>query len=147
MPDRKERDLWWAFFAGRPESEWNPPKKPKQPKPSRWQQRTQKQQQTNLQRAQEDISLPYDVGELYGADVAPDTGAPLPHVFPSPARESNQPGIQAHGAYHPPLSAASDPPTDAAAAMEDIIEVPLTCFPREPTPALLQHIDHVRRIP
>lgn len=26
MPDKKERDLWWAFLAGKPESEWNPPK-------------------------------------------------------------------------------------------------------------------------
>jgi len=34
MPDKRERDLWWAFIAGRPESDWNPPKKPKQtPKP------------------------------------------------------------------------------------------------------------------
>lgn len=31
-PDMKERDLWWAFLAGRPESEWNPPKKPKKQK-------------------------------------------------------------------------------------------------------------------
>lgn len=29
IPDRKERDHWWAFLNGRPESEWNPPKKPK----------------------------------------------------------------------------------------------------------------------
>jgi hypothetical protein len=30
MPDKRERDLWWAFIAGRPESDWNPPKKPRQ---------------------------------------------------------------------------------------------------------------------
>ncbi|KAK2466097.1 hypothetical protein APHAL10511_001739 [Amanita phalloides] len=29
MPDRKERDFWWAFISGKPESEWNPPKKPR----------------------------------------------------------------------------------------------------------------------
>ncbi|KAG0709817.1 survival motor neuron interacting protein 1-domain-containing protein [Suillus ampliporus] len=29
MPDKKERDLWWTFLAGSPESDWNPPKKPK----------------------------------------------------------------------------------------------------------------------
>ena len=29
MPDKKERDMWWAFLAGRPESDWNPPKKSK----------------------------------------------------------------------------------------------------------------------
>ncbi|KAF8631586.1 hypothetical protein AX15_002336 [Amanita polypyramis BW_CC] len=29
MPDKKERDLWWAFLSGKPEREWNPPRKPK----------------------------------------------------------------------------------------------------------------------
>ncbi|KAK0498566.1 hypothetical protein EDD18DRAFT_1308743 [Armillaria luteobubalina] len=29
MPDKKERDYWWAYLSGKPESEWNPPKKPK----------------------------------------------------------------------------------------------------------------------
>lgn len=30
MPDKKERDLWWAFLSGKPESVWNcPPRKSK----------------------------------------------------------------------------------------------------------------------
>ncbi|KAJ7590883.1 survival motor neuron interacting protein 1-domain-containing protein [Mycena floridula] len=29
MPDKNERDLWWAFLEGKPESEWNPPKQSK----------------------------------------------------------------------------------------------------------------------
>ena len=29
MPDKRERDCWWMFISGRPETEWNPPKKPK----------------------------------------------------------------------------------------------------------------------
>uniref|UniRef100_A0A0W0EZB3 Uncharacterized protein n=1 Tax=Moniliophthora roreri TaxID=221103 RepID=A0A0W0EZB3_MONRR len=29
MPDIQERTLWWEFLAGKPDSEWNPPKKPK----------------------------------------------------------------------------------------------------------------------
>ena len=33
MPDKKERDMWWAFLAGKPESDWNPPKKSKAKKP------------------------------------------------------------------------------------------------------------------
>ncbi|KAG7449008.1 uncharacterized protein BT62DRAFT_929006 [Guyanagaster necrorhizus] len=32
IPSKKERDFWWAFLSGKPESEWNPPKKPKQNK-------------------------------------------------------------------------------------------------------------------
>ncbi|KAG6812991.1 hypothetical protein H0H92_014922 [Tricholoma furcatifolium] len=30
LPDKKERDLWWGFLAGKPERDWNPPKQPKQ---------------------------------------------------------------------------------------------------------------------
>lgn len=29
IPDKMKRDCWWAFLAGRPESEWNPPKVPR----------------------------------------------------------------------------------------------------------------------
>lgn len=29
IPEKKDRDAWYAFLAGLPESEWNPPKKPK----------------------------------------------------------------------------------------------------------------------
>ncbi|KAL5530010.1 hypothetical protein ACEPAF_6267 [Sanghuangporus sanghuang] len=32
MPEKKERDKWWAFINGRPEHEWNPPKSPKKPR-------------------------------------------------------------------------------------------------------------------
>lgn len=32
MPGKKERDHWWAFLAGKPDSEWNPP--PRRNKPS-----------------------------------------------------------------------------------------------------------------
>ncbi|TDL29868.1 hypothetical protein BD410DRAFT_849973 [Rickenella mellea] len=35
MPERKERDNWWAFISGKPESDWNPPKKPKKFWPER----------------------------------------------------------------------------------------------------------------
>ncbi|THH12227.1 hypothetical protein EW145_g100 [Phellinidium pouzarii] len=31
MPEKKERDNWWAFINGRPECEWNPPKKHRKP--------------------------------------------------------------------------------------------------------------------
>lgn len=36
MPEKKERDSWWAFINGRPEREWNPPKKPKKSKQDYW---------------------------------------------------------------------------------------------------------------
>lgn len=34
MPDKKERDHWWDFLAGKPETYWNPPKKAKPQHPS-----------------------------------------------------------------------------------------------------------------
>lgn len=30
IPDKRDRDLWWSFLAGRPDSEWNLSKKSKQ---------------------------------------------------------------------------------------------------------------------
>jgi hypothetical protein len=29
MPDKKEQDMWWAYLAEKPESEWNPPREAK----------------------------------------------------------------------------------------------------------------------
>ena len=34
MPDKKERDMWRAFLSGKPESDWNPPKKLKKQNPN-----------------------------------------------------------------------------------------------------------------
>jgi hypothetical protein len=34
MPDKKERDMWRAFLDGKPESDWNPPRKPKKQNPN-----------------------------------------------------------------------------------------------------------------
>ena len=141
MPDKKERDLWWAFLAGRPESEWNPPKKPKQPKPSRWQQRTQKRQQVGLPEAQEDTSLPYDLGETSFSgsvsDIPDSSAATYPLSTPSNGSVGIDEPLQ-------PLSAGPGPPIEAGPKVENG-GVPLIYTPREPTPALLQHIDHVRR--
>ena len=33
MPDKKERDMWRDFLAGKPESDWNPPTKHKKQNP------------------------------------------------------------------------------------------------------------------
>jgi hypothetical protein len=29
LPDKRDRDKWWQFLKGAPESVWNPPKRPK----------------------------------------------------------------------------------------------------------------------
>ncbi|PFH51367.1 hypothetical protein AMATHDRAFT_59071 [Amanita thiersii Skay4041] len=64
MPDKKERDLWWAFLSGKPESEWNPPKKSKA---SKLTQKT-KSYDTQSVPTDEEPTLPYDPptpGDIY----------------------------------------------------------------------------------
>lgn len=36
MPPKKERDLWWAFLAGRPESDWKPVRSSKKSKANKY---------------------------------------------------------------------------------------------------------------
>ncbi|KAI0368051.1 hypothetical protein BV20DRAFT_969629 [Pilatotrama ljubarskyi] len=141
MPDKKERDLWWAFLSGRPESEWNPPKKPKQPKVSRWQQRNMKKgqgAQPFLDDVHEAASLSYDMPESEGVGAistsagvereAP-TSTDAAHSLPTPSGTPVPPDVSA----------------DISMSSEEALhvrEVPLVYLPREPTPALMQHIDH-----
>ncbi|KAI0663204.1 hypothetical protein C8Q70DRAFT_1042743 [Cubamyces menziesii] len=143
MPDKKERDLWWAFLAGRPESEWNPPKKPKQPKVTRWQQRNAKKGAGAIAFADdlhENASLSYDAPENGGVEAGPsntssevqgdaltsDTAQSLPTPSGTPA----PPDVSAD------VSMASEPDAGTVGS------APPVCVPREPTPMLMQHIDH-----
>ncbi|KAI0774052.1 hypothetical protein C8Q74DRAFT_1217954 [Fomes fomentarius] len=135
IPDKKERDLWWAFLAGRPESEWNPPRKPKQPKLSRWQQRDlQKQSITE----DVSVSLPYDVGDL--SYVVPET------TLSESAASNNEAEVA-------PLDSSASAPTAASREQAAVTQTPGTIMeepqngstmysPREPTPVLLQRVDH-----
>ncbi|KAI0751527.1 hypothetical protein C8Q80DRAFT_1157788 [Daedaleopsis nitida] len=128
VPDKKERDLWWAFLAGRPESEWNPPKKPKQPKLSRWQQRTVHNVRGGMP---EDVSLPYDVGESsYVVPESTSSPAPSGEVLPSDLNNSATSSSQ-----HPAAHQSSDLSQESRDAL-------LSCLPREPTPTLFQQMDH-----
>lgn len=137
IPDKKERDLWWAFLAGRRESEWNPPKKPKQPKLSRWQQRDL-QKQSVLEDVS--VSLPYDVG---------DSSYVVPETTLSEPAASNEFEVV-------PLQSASAP-TAGSRDQSVVTQTPGTIMeepqngstmysPREPTPVLLQRVDHVRNL-
>ena len=134
MPDKKERDLWWAFLAGRPESEWNPPKKPKQPKLSRWQQHNLKKAAREFGDEMREASLPYDVG--------------------SSTAEQDVTSNASHMGPHGPDGILDRPPSHGVSAVQPSLDgVPsgevdevLAYTPREPTPILFQHIDHVRRV-
>lgn len=74
IPEMRNRAGWWAFIAGAPESEWNPPKKPK----------------ANEERKfgmgmrgfadEEDLK-----GELEGVEA--ETSLPTPHGTPSPSNQ------------------------------------------------------------
>ncbi|KAI0677032.1 survival motor neuron interacting protein 1-domain-containing protein [Trametes maxima] len=143
MPDKKERDLWWAYLAGHPESEWNPPKKPKQPKPSRWQQRNLKKGKplpVFADDLHEDASLSYD---------APD-GETL-EAEPSSVSFEVKSEILASGSALQSLPTPSGTPAppdfsaDASMSVEGVNGAgvrPTVYVPREPTPTLMQHIDH-----
>ncbi|KAI0356468.1 hypothetical protein OH77DRAFT_1495299 [Trametes cingulata] len=140
MPDKKERDLWWAFLAGRPESEWNPPKKPKQPKVSRWQQRNMRKGQSVQPFADdvhEDASLSYDMPESGSVEVPP-SSAGL-EIEPSTSTDAAQSLPTPSGTPVPP-----DVSADISMSSDDVHvrAVPLIYLPREPTPTLMQHIDH-----
>ena len=136
IPDKKERDLWWAFLAGRPESEWNPPKKPKQPKLSRWQQRNLMRGPGVVEEGPDYASLPYDVGE--SSYVVPETSTALPNPIPSSTASSlSYPHPTPGGNEVLPAQVPSNP-------VPGPLDAHLLCSPREPTPALLQQVDHVR---
>ncbi|KAI0332409.1 hypothetical protein GY45DRAFT_1433094 [Cubamyces sp. BRFM 1775] len=143
MPDKKERDLWWAFLAGRPESEWNPPKKPKQPKTSRWQQRNAKKGMGAIAFADdlhENASLSYDAPDCGSVEAGPSsTNFEVPvdaatndatESLPTPSGTPAPPEVPADISMTSELDAVTAP------------SVPLVCIPREPTPMLMQYIDH-----
>ncbi len=125
MPDRKERDHWWAFLNGRPESEWNPPKKPKKPNtrndrygagPSRIH------------------SNPYEVDVLdYAVSMDPTESLPTPSGTPVPPDRNEGAGpvedVLVHAQESPTVTGHPKPPAAP-----------------QPTPVLLRDIDHVSSV-
>jgi hypothetical protein len=132
MPDMRERDLWWAFLAGRPESDWNPPKKLKQNQNSTKRHKFGKGMRgfsDDLDFGPPDAAPPEiwhinDEGEVELAlRVDPSETLPTPSGTPAP---------QEHLAEG----------KSAAENFVDKQELP-TWKPREPTPSLLRRIDQV----
>lgn len=139
MPDKKERDLWWAFLAGRPESEWNPPKKPKQPKLSRWQQHNMKRAAREFGDELRDAPLPYDLKE----PAQEEYGGMHPFTSSGTASVDRDGYSNSPQNYAVPVNPMPTPADDLLVS-EDAADA-FVCTPREPTPFLLQHIDHVSR--
>ncbi|KAH9894433.1 hypothetical protein C8Q73DRAFT_745923 [Cubamyces lactineus] len=143
MPDKKERDLWWAFLAGRPESEWNPPKKPKQPKVSRWQQRNAKKGMGTIAFADdlhENASLFYDAPDGGGVEAGP-SNASFDMQGEASTSEAAQSLPTPSGTPAPPEVSADVSMTSESDAVI-VQSTPVVCVPREPTPTLMQYIDH-----
>ncbi|KAF8076590.1 hypothetical protein FPV67DRAFT_423301 [Lyophyllum atratum] len=123
MPDKKERDLWWGFLAGKPESEWNPFKLPK---PTAAQRRFSglahphvHAPETPSERKRQESWQTNDEGEVeLVLQVDPSESLPTPTGSPTPT-DLGEPG---------PSMAASSPHT-------------IVYKPREPVPSLLRHID------
>lgn len=121
IPDRKERDAWWAFISGQPEPEWNPPKKPKAL--SARQQRQQRYGRGLRSFSEEwtpaDSAQDMSYEETVPTSVSDPSGSlPTPSGTPAPTdREVFD----------------SSESTDLSAIIQQ----------REPTPSLLRDIDHV----
>lgn len=143
MPDKKERDHWWAFVAGRSSFEWDPPKKPKALKSSRFN-RGGNERYSGGMRGYQDV--PTD-GGLYYEQRAFST-APHEAWLVNTDRVENVSSSDA--ATSLPTPSGTPAPPDFR---QDSLQDPAPCSesksdtsaakPRELTPALLQHIDHV----
>ena len=138
MPDKKERDHWWAFLAGRPEAEWSHPKTPKRPRRN-----AQDRQRSGRMRAFSDDD---------GVQDAPppiDYGAPQ---MPQETWHINDEGEVELALRIDPTESLPTPsgsPTPCSRADADAVadgqQMALDrepeFVPREPTPALLKLMD------
>jgi hypothetical protein len=119
MPDKRERDLWWAFVEGKPESEWNPPKRLPANRQIHGKQKMRAFPDRELENSEvvRDVWHINDEGEVELA-LRPDGRDSLPTPSGSPL----------------------PPETSSAADQKHTPEWKR----REPTPSLMRDIDHVR---
>lgn len=126
MPDKKERDLWWTFLAGSPESDWNPPKKTKKmskkSRSSKFEVEYDIIDQQNCPGTHETWRINSDGDVELAEDNMADTlsSAAQPHSGP--------------------MSAATEFRNTSHLLTRLDLEQP--CSPREITPSLLRKIDH-----
>jgi hypothetical protein len=137
LPEKKQREQWWAFLEGKLESDWNPPKAPK--KDSR-QMNSFGKGMRGFQDADDTdqfMDLPYDnapretwqfddKGQLEKTCTA-DLSESLPTPSGTPLSEI------------PSASSSLDQPFMSNTLLTDALPSRPS---RKPTPTLLQHIDH-----
>jgi Survival motor neuron (SMN) interacting protein 1 (SIP1) len=114
IPDKKDRESWWAFLAGKPEAEWNRPKKTKAAK-------NKDRFRGGMRSFSEEQDDPSDRTEIWSIN---EDGDVEPIAETKPRKTSDTP---------PPF-----PDHDT-----EIESLEPHQKPREPTPSLLQHIDGV----
>ncbi|EMD40899.1 hypothetical protein CERSUDRAFT_149434 [Gelatoporia subvermispora B] len=139
LPDKREREYWWAFLAGRPHAEWDPPKKPRPNKLDKWQKQAQYSRgMRSFSPEQSVASLDYDEqpeserheetwqlngdGEVELATTATAQSLPTPGDIPA-YQETQIASVNAGPAGESEVDFAKPKP-------------------REPTPFLMQNIDH-----
>ncbi|KAK7695766.1 hypothetical protein QCA50_000403 [Cerrena zonata] len=127
VPDKKDRDAWWAFVSGEPDAIWNPPKKPKvaktlKPRGSR-----------GMRGFSEDI--PYD--DVQVATTSSQTWSV------NDVGEVELVKIEQTSPEVPAFNAATeDPRTESPLGPADSTPTTAKVMQREPTPSLLRGIDH-----
>ncbi|GBE80017.1 hypothetical protein SCP_0212190 [Sparassis crispa] len=134
MPEKKQRDQWWAFIEGRPQTDWDPPKKPQQNKQNKWRNDRYSRGLRGFPDDTDERELSYDYREegrayaseqealratdMKDASVLEASGS-LPTPFGTPAPQELSPGEKC-----------------------DDVDKQAHRGRREPTPSLMQYIDH-----
>ena len=128
MPDKRERDLWWAFLEGRPESEWNITKTSKK------KQKKQGARQIGM-RGWADEPEQEEISEviIYESSLLNDEGEVEEVLRVDPTELL-------------PTPSGTPAPSDRDTSMDDAVvsDIPILT-PREPTTKLIKEIDEVSR--
>ncbi|CCM05565.1 uncharacterized protein FIBRA_07792 [Fibroporia radiculosa] len=144
IPDKKERDLWWAFLRGRPSSEWDPPKQVKPPKQNRY----SRGRDDRFGGGMRGFSVDYYSAEsLYGSQEQMPVLSTSPGLWsPSTKPPAGSGSLSDSSTAMPIFSEIPVQPDTREEASVAVLRSedsdPQPDAPPEPTPSLLQHIDH-----
>lgn len=137
MPDKKERDLWWKFLAGLPESDWNPPKKPKKASLSK------NRFSGHMRAFCDEPGVPHDKNVEQNHSDSHETWRINSEGDVELAADAPQ-SIDQPPQIGPVFSASTMGTPSVIDPLSNHIGHEHPCSPREITPSLLRKIDHVR---
>ncbi|THH16443.1 hypothetical protein EW146_g4209 [Bondarzewia mesenterica] len=140
MPDKKERDAWWEFLAGSPSSVWDPPHVTKQAKPKGGGQAGPVSVQ-GASRPRRMLAYENNMDEWVVGTTEKDQLTNMHDAEMRVSDTDSREGVLASGSFQGAVTG------DAAKVNgSDSVQTPQepspTLVPREPTPNLLQYIDH-----